>query len=90
MMELTIEGEELLRLKAVAWSRTEPAGRVDRAQMLLAYRENPSFFAVARDLGCIIRPSRGPAGRARRSAAARQGAHDHPRGQGLSGGPGPS
>lgn len=51
VLELTIEGEELSRLKAIAGSRTEPAGRVDRANMLLAYRENPSFFAVGRALG---------------------------------------
>jgi transposase len=50
-LELAIEGEELSRLKAIAWSRTEPAGRVERAQILLAYREDPSFFAVGRALG---------------------------------------
>ena len=32
-------------------SRTEPASRVERAQMLLAYREQPSFFAVGQRLG---------------------------------------
>ena len=31
--------------------RTEPAGRVSRAAMLLGYREKPSFFAVGRRLG---------------------------------------
>lgn len=36
---------------ALSRSRTEPASRVSRAAMLLAYRENPSFFAVARRLG---------------------------------------
>jgi transposase len=51
VLELAIEGEELSRLKAIAWSRTEPAGRVERAQILLAYREDPSFFAVGRALG---------------------------------------
>ena len=51
VLELAIEEAELARLKAIAWSRTEPAGRVERAQMLLAYREDPSFFAVGRALG---------------------------------------
>jgi hypothetical protein len=41
----------LARLTAIARSRTEPASRVERARMLLAYRENPSFFAVGRALG---------------------------------------
>jgi transposase len=35
----------------VARSRSEAACRVERARMLLAYREDPSFFAVARRLG---------------------------------------
>src|SRR5450432_4638856 len=43
--------EEVARLMAVSRSRTEPASRVQRAQMLLAYRENPSFFAVTRRVG---------------------------------------
>jgi hypothetical protein len=30
--------------------------RVERAWILLAYREDPSFFAVSRALGLIIRP----------------------------------
>ena len=43
--------EEVARLVALSRSRTEPASRVERAQMLLAYRENPSFFAVGQRLG---------------------------------------
>ena len=39
------------RLTAIARSRTEPASWVERAQMLLAYRDDPSFFAVGRALG---------------------------------------
>jgi transposase len=49
--ELAIGEEDLRRLRAIARSRTEPASRVERAQMLLAYREDPSFFAVGRALG---------------------------------------
>jgi transposase len=50
-VELTISDEDLARLKAFARSRTEAASRVERARMLLAYREDASFFAVGRALG---------------------------------------
>src|SRR3984957_20233578 len=46
-----MEDEDLARLTAIARSRTEPASRVERARMLLAYREDPSLFAVGRALG---------------------------------------
>src|SRR6202049_2543105 len=45
-LEVGMTDDEVVRLMAVSRSRTEPASRVQRAQMLLAYRENPSFFAV--------------------------------------------
>ena len=48
---LAITGEEIEALTALSRSRTEPAGRVSRATMLLGYREKPSFFAVGRRLG---------------------------------------
>src|SRR5580692_5872415 len=48
---LAMTGEEIEALTALSRSRTEPAGRVSRAAMLLGYRENPSFFAVGRQLG---------------------------------------
>jgi len=50
-IELSIGGADLARLASIARSRTEPASRVERARMLLAYREDPSFFAVGRALG---------------------------------------
>src|SRR5437879_3028139 len=50
-IELAIGEEDLAALRAIARSRTEPASRVERARMLLAYRENPSFFAVGRTVG---------------------------------------
>src|SRR5436190_5856292 len=50
-IELSIRGEDVARLVTITRSRTEPASRVERARMLLAYRENPSFFAVAHALG---------------------------------------
>ena len=50
-VELAMTDEEIERLTALSRSRTEPAGRVSRAQMLLAYRENPSFCAVGQRVG---------------------------------------
>jgi transposase len=49
--ELAIEDEDLAKLVSISRSRTEPASRVERARMLLAYREDPSFFAVGQRLG---------------------------------------
>jgi hypothetical protein len=34
----------LAELESIARSRTEPAGRVERARVLLAYRQDPSFY----------------------------------------------
>jgi len=51
VFELAIEDEDLARLMSMARSRTEPAIQVERARMLLAYRDDPSFFAVARAFG---------------------------------------
>src|SRR5271163_3141813 len=48
---LSIGHEDLTRLVSITRSRTEPASRVERARMLLAYRDDPSFFAVGRALG---------------------------------------
>src|ERR1700704_4436954 len=45
-LEVVMTDEDVARLLIVSRSRTEPASRVQRAQMLLAYREKPSFFAV--------------------------------------------
>jgi transposase len=50
-IELALSEEDVARLRAVARSRTEPASRVERARMLLAYREEPSFFAVGQAVG---------------------------------------
>jgi transposase len=50
-VDLAMTEAEIATLAALSRSRTEPASRVSRAAMLLAYRENPSFFAVARRLG---------------------------------------
>src|SRR5260221_8689587 len=50
-IELAIGEEELVALGAVARSGREPASRVGRGGMLLAYREGPSFFAVEQTVG---------------------------------------
>ena len=50
-IELSLGDEDTAKLKSIAQSRTEPASRVERARILLAYREDPSFFAVGRALG---------------------------------------
>jgi transposase len=50
-IELSLGDEDWAKLRSIAQSRTEPASRVERARILLAYREDPSFFAVGRRLG---------------------------------------
>jgi transposase len=50
-IELSLGDEDTAKLRSMAQSRTEPASRVERARILLAYRENPSFYAVGRALG---------------------------------------
>ena len=50
-IELSLEDADVERLRSIAQSRTEPASRVERARILLSYREDPSFFAVGQALG---------------------------------------
>jgi len=50
-IELWLTDADTAKLRAMAQSRTEPASRVERARVLLAYREDPSFFAVGQGLG---------------------------------------
>ena len=93
-IELSIGGEDLAKLVSITRSRTEPASRVERARMLLAYREDPSFFAGGRALGvhhqtvqrCVERAlAYGPMAALDDPSAAGQGADDHGRGQGMAG-----
>ncbi len=51
VVELTLGDDDVTKLMAMTRSRTEPASRVGRARMLLAYLDDPSFFAVGRALG---------------------------------------
>src|ERR1700719_164977 len=50
-IELSLGDADTAKLRSIAQSRTEPPSRVERARILLAYREDPSFFAVGRALG---------------------------------------
>ena len=50
-VELALSEEDIAKLTAISRSRTERGSRVDRAKMLLAYHENPSFFAVGQAVG---------------------------------------
>jgi transposase len=50
-VELAMKDEDIERLMVISRSRSEAASRVERAQMLLTYRENPSYFAVGQRLG---------------------------------------
>ena len=51
VIALKVARQELLQLQSIARSRTEPAARVERARVLLAYRDDPSFFAAGQALG---------------------------------------
>lgn len=51
VIALAMSEEEIETLTALSRSRAEPARRVSRSAILLAYRDNPSFFAVGRRLG---------------------------------------
>jgi transposase len=50
-VELAMTHQDVAELTSVSRSRTEPASRVERARMLLAYRETPSFYTAARRVG---------------------------------------
>ena len=50
-IELALSDEDITALAAISRSRTEPASRVDRARIILAYVEDPSAYAVARAIG---------------------------------------
>ena len=50
-IELAMGEDDVAALEAICRSRSEPASRVERARILLAYRNSPSFFAVGRAVG---------------------------------------
>jgi len=51
VVELSITEKDLAELQSIARSRTEPASRVERARILLHYHEDPSCYAVGREVG---------------------------------------
>jgi len=78
--------DDIAKLMLISRSRMERGSRVERAKMLLAYRENPSFYrGWGAPLVCITRrlsavssePCLRPFGGARRSTATGQGADHH-------------
>src|SRR4030081_3607868 len=49
--EISIGTADLAALHSIARSRTDPASRVERARILLRYRDDPSHYAVGRAVG---------------------------------------
>lgn len=66
VVEITIGEADAAKLQSIARSRTEPASRVERARILLHYRDDPSHYAVGRAVGvthqtvqrCLARATR--------------------------------
>jgi transposase len=66
VLEISIGDADAAKLQSIARSRTEPASRVERARILLGYRDNPSLYAVGRAVGvthqtvqrCLVRATR--------------------------------
>jgi hypothetical protein len=66
VVELSITEVEQVELQSIARSRTEPASRVERARILLHYRDDPSSYGVGIAVGvthqtvqrCLARASR--------------------------------
>src|ERR1700693_2804272 len=56
-IELSLGEADTAKLRSIAQSRTEPASRVERSRILLAYREDPSFLRSVGRSDCIVRPS---------------------------------
>jgi transposase len=51
VIALPIDAEQRQVLLEISRSRTEPASRVERSRIILAYLEDPSAYAVARTIG---------------------------------------
>jgi transposase len=69
VVEFSIGSDDLSLLESIARSRTEPAIRVERARMLLAYRANPSSTAVGEQIGVMRHTVRRCVRRAQRLGA---------------------
>ena len=51
LIDIPFEDDDLTELEAIARSRTAPASWVERARILLAYRADPSSYAVGEVIG---------------------------------------
>jgi len=51
VVELSITEVEQAELQSIARSRTEPESRVERARILLRYRDDPSSYGVGIAVG---------------------------------------
>jgi transposase len=51
VVAISIGDADLAELHSIARSRTEPTSRVERARILLRYRDDPSHYAVGRAVG---------------------------------------
>src|SRR6516225_12503133 len=51
IIALSVDADQRRALVEISRSRTEPANRVERARIILAYLEEPSAYAVARTMG---------------------------------------
>src|SRR5260370_41617838 len=51
IIALSVDANQRRALVEISRSRTEPANRVERARIILAYLEEPSAYAVARAMG---------------------------------------
>jgi transposase len=51
VVEISLGEDDLARLEAIGRSRTAPASWVERARILLAYRSDPSTYAVGEAMG---------------------------------------
>ena len=50
IIALSVDADQRRTLIEIARSRTEPANRVERAGIILAYLDEPSAYAVARTM----------------------------------------
>src|SRR3954469_5806712 len=51
IIDLPLDEDDLVQLETIARSRTSPASWVERARILLAYRADPSSYAVGEAIG---------------------------------------
>src|SRR5260370_28214654 len=51
IIALSVDADQRRALVEISRSRTEPANRVERARIILAYLEEPSAYVVARTIG---------------------------------------